>query len=275
MEAVAGADAAARAGLAPGRTFSGTHGLLADDHGGHVHDYAPYTVVGVLEPTGTVLDRLILTPVESVWHVHDEEAGHRHEENHGHEAVADDPDAAPRELTALLVRYRSPLAALALPREINREPGLMAASPAYESARLMEILGFGLDTVRAFAWVLVGAAALALFIGLYNALRERRHDLAVMRTLGASRLRVFLWIISEGVLLAVLGAGLGLLLGHGAAEVLGSWLGAVRQVPFTGTVWLPGELWLLAAAAGIGALAALPPAIQAYRTDIATTLAER
>ena len=306
MEAVAGAEAAARTGLSAGATFTGTHGIMADDRRGHVHDYAPYTVVGVLEPTGTVLDRLILTSVESVWHVHDEDAihgeehedehghgGHEPEDEHGHEArrpagdapgagaggagAGADGDAAadPKELTALLVQYRSPLAALALPREINREPGLMAASPAFESARLMEILGFGLDTLRAFAWVLVAAAALALFIGLYTALRERRHDLAVMRVLGASRGRVFVLIVTEGVVLACLGAVLGLMLGHAAAELLGQWLATTRQVSFTGAAWLPRELWLIAAAAGVGALAALPPAVQAYRTDIARTLSER
>ena len=93
--------------------------------------------------------------------------------------------AADRELTMILVRYASPLAAASLPREINQSSALVAASPAYETARLFTVFGVGLDLVRAFAVLLVGASVLLLFVALAQALEERRYDLAILRALGA------------------------------------------------------------------------------------------
>lgn len=288
MEAVLGRQAAQATGLTVGDAFVGTHGLNgAEDH---VHDYAPYEVVGVLERTGTVLDRLILTSVQSVWDVHAEPDEHDHDADHHHDeeasgAAPDTPEEAleagreaaeaadPQELTALLVRYASPLAALSLPREINAMGGLQAASPAYETARLMQLVGVGLDGVRTFAGVLLAAAGLALFIGLLNALRERRRDIAVLRALGAGPGTIFTLLIFEGVLMALIGASLGLLLGHGATEALSLWLADAHGLPFTGWIWLPGELGLLLAAGAIGGVAALIPAVSAYRTDVARILA--
>lgn len=287
MEAVLGARTAEVIGRGVGSRFVGAHGLDAGG-GGHTHDYAPYKVVGVLAPTGTVLDRLILTSVESVWDVHAEPDGHEHDaEHHGHEAEDATPEtpqdafeaeraeaeaAGDEELTALLVRYASPMAALQLPREINRQAGLQAASPAFETARLMQLLGTGFDAVRAFGAVLLGAAGLALFVGLYNALRERRGDLAVLRALGAPPGTVCAVLLIEGVVSACVGAALGLILGHGAAEWIGTWVADARGVPLTGWIWLPGELWLIAGAGAIGALAALIPAIAAYRVEVARAL---
>ena len=118
LEAVAGAATK----LALGNVFAGSHGLVA---GGEVHAQFPYKVVGVLAPTGTVIDRLILTPVETVWKIHVE----HHDE--------DDTEYAQKEVTALLIQYRSPNAAMSLPREINRSTAMQAASPAFEIARLM------------------------------------------------------------------------------------------------------------------------------------------
>lgn len=307
MEATLGADVAARHGLAIGDEIVGAHGLGGGD--GHVHDYAPYTVVGILAPTGTVLDRLVLTSVQSVWdvHDHDDDHGHGHdhghdhgddhgddhghghghghdhasvEDGHGHSAGHEAPDsdavaAEEQALTALLVRYQSPLAAMQLPRAINAEAGLQAASPAYESARLMSMMGVGLDTLKAFGGVLLLTAGLGVFIGLYNALRDRRHDIAVIRSLGASPRLVGGLVLLEGQLLALTGTLLGLAGGHLAAEGIGRWIGRDRPLELTGLTWVPSEGWLLLIAAGIGLVAALLPAWQAYRTDIALTLSER
>ncbi len=269
MEAVLGAQAAARTGLAVGDSFAGVHGITsADNSGGHVHGDRPYTVVGVMEPTGTVLDRLILAPVESVWLVHDHD-GHDHERDHKHSHA---PAGDEREITALLVQYRSPLGAVSLPRMVNSRPTLQAAAPARETTRLLSMLGIGLDALRLFGWLLVFAAALGVFIALYNALQQNRYDYALMRSLGASRQQLLIHTLLQGILLALTGAVVGLLLGHVAAELLGQAFAHTRQLAITGWIWLPQELWLLALAVGVGLIAAVIPAIQAYRTDIATTL---
>lgn len=287
MEAVLGATVATQRGLTPGDTFSGAHGLAP---GGEEHASAPYTVVGVLKPTGTVVDRLILTDFASVWFVHEHhedeeehgaggdsahagEAGPAETANHAGEAAPDSTTLANREVTALLVQYRTPAAAAMLPRNINKTTNMMAASPAFELARLINLVGVGLDVVRAFGFVFILIAALSMFVGLYNALEARRFDLAILRTLGATRGQVFRTILVEGLVVAALGTALGLLLGHGVTEALGAWLKQKNQLELTGFTWLPAEFGLLGLALLVGGLSALVPAWRAYRSDIAETLA--
>jgi putative ABC transport system permease protein len=243
-------------------------------------------VVGVLAPSASVLDRLVLTPIASVWEVHGmtpHEEHEAHEEHAEHEEDEHGAEAAgaalrpgrPLEITSLLLRYRSPLGAVQLPRLVNQESALQAASPALESARLLSLIGIGLQTLRAFGLLLVASAGLGVLIALTNAMQERRYDLAVMRTLGASRRTLFAQPLLEALILAAGGALLGLLLGHGVAELLGRLLPEARDVGLTGLLWRTEELYLVLLALGVGVLAALIPAIQAYRTDIAATLASR
>jgi len=220
----------------------------------------------VLAKTGSVIDRLVLTPIESVWQVHEE-----------HQGPQDDADrkalAEAREVTVVLVQYASPLAAATLPRQINSQSELQAASPAYETARLFSIVGVGIDALRGFAAVLILAAGLSVFIALYSALEERRYELAVMRTLGASPGKLFGLLIGEAIVLSLLGVALGLLLGHALASVLGAWLERQQHYPVTGLEWRPEELWVAGIALGVGVVAAIVPAWRAYRTDVSRTLA--
>ena len=267
LDAVLGSEVAATTGLAVGATFAGAHGL-GGRAGEHVHDDKPYRVVGVLAPSGTVADRIVLTDVASLWAVHADQ--------HDIKDVARIAELLPddeKELTALLVQYATPLAAAMLPRYINQNSDMQAASPAYETARLFNIIGVGVDVLRGFALVLVFAAGLSVFIALYNALNERRYDLAVMRTLGASPGKLLLLMLFEGLLLALVGAVLGIVLGHALTELLGFALAQAKQVTVTGWAWLNAELWLVVMALAVGALAALLPAWRAYRTDVAATLA--
>jgi putative ABC transport system permease protein len=318
FEATLGARVAADTRLGVGDTFVGSHGLAA---GGPEHGEHPYTVVGVLEPTASVLDRVVLTPVESVWLVHGMEPHEHHDENgepqpaplvehdehgaehaghtnehaaeraedtneHGpeHAGAADEQGAAaqvkhggerPLELTALLIRYKTPVAAVQLPRLVNQESALQAASPAFETARLLSLVGIGMDTLRGVGLLLIATAGLSVFIALSNAMQERRYDLAVMRTLGASRRQLFTQPLLEGLLLAGAGALLGILLGHAVAEAVGRLLPEGRNMGLSGLSWLPQELYALVLALLVGLVAALLPAIQAYRTDIAAVLASR
>ena len=142
-----------------------------------------------------------------------------------------------------------------------------------EIARLSNQLGVGIGALRVFGIILILAAALGVFIALYNALKERQYDLAIMRTLGASQGKLFMHVVLEGLLLATMGLAVGLLLGHGAAEVLGAMFSQTRQLEMTGWTFAAGEGWLVVLALGVGVVASLIPAWQAYKTDIAATLA--
>jgi putative ABC transport system permease protein len=256
MEAVVGSEVARRAGLAPGAELVAAHGLAA----GGSHAAHPYRVAGILGPTGTVIDRLVVTSLASVWEVHELHAAEAHDDDKG------------RDVTALLIRYRTPLAAATLPRLVNSTTMMQAASPAYETARLMNLVGVGIDALRVFAVALMVTAAASMFVALMSALQERRYDLALLRTLGARPATLFALLAAEGVTLVVAGAILGLALGHAATEALGHWIARSNRWSITGLAWEPAEAWVILAVLAAGALTCLVPAIQAYRRDPAILL---
>ena len=281
MEAVLGSRTARETGLRTGSSFVGAHGLEGDS--GFHHDEDPYRVVGVLRETGTVLDRLILVNSASVWEVHavhdtsgtmpakaEAEVG-----SGADDSAATGLPAGDKEVTVMLVRYRTPVAAISLPRAINAGTKLQAASPAQETARLFHLVGTGLDAFRAFAGVLIVASALSLFIALWHAMHEQRYDLAVMRTLGASRGRILRFVLIQGAVLGVAGTALGTALGHAAGWLLAEWLERARSLSLGALGWVPEEGLVAAGAVLIALVASVVPAIRAYRLDVATVLLER
>jgi len=266
MEAVLGSDVAAQYHNKLGDQIVGAHGLVNSDD---LHTDFPYTVVGILKPTNTVLDRLVLTPVESVWHVHE------HPDEDDPEEVAYKKEHPGKELTALLISYKSPMAAATMPREVNKTSSMQSASPAFEVARLVSFMGVGADTLKTFGWYLIGLAGFGIFVALYNAMNERRYDLALMRSFGASPAKLFGLVVTESVILALLGAILGIALGHAFVGIAATWLAESKHIHVTGSLFLPEESWLLGASLVIGLVAALLPAIRVYRIDIFKTLVKR
>ena len=282
MEAVLGSEVSTSGGLKPGDTFSGSHGLTT---GGELHSEFPYTVVGILEPTGTILDRLALTGRESVWfihehhdHDHDEEAGEQHHEAHDHHDNddADEHDHEHgREITSLLISYNSPLAAVSLPRQINSTTSMQAASPAFEIARLTSFMGTGTETLKYFAWFLIILAGLGIFAGLYNAMNERRYDLALMRSFGARPGKLFSLMMTESLIVSLISVIVGIGIGHLLVEGIALWLANTKQIHMTGRLFLSDEAWLIPLSLAVGGLAALLPAVRVYRIDIFKTLVQR
>ncbi|MGB3586402.1 MAG: FtsX-like permease family protein [Tunicatimonas sp.] len=293
LEVTLGAAVAQQSGLTVDNTFASSHGFM--DDGLNVHDEQQFTVVGVLSPTQGVVDNLILTSLESVWQVHDHspeadtthaEASHDHdhEQNHDHDGHVHGSDEAitkqglPAEgdqITSLLVQFRSPMAAVQLPRYINERTNMQAASPPFETARLFSLIGVGVDMLQGFAYVIVIIAALSIFIALYNSLKARRYDLAVMRSLGASPQLLFAHVILEGLIITLVGCLLGLLLGHLVIYAATQLYARPGQLGIDASQLLTEELWILVGSLVVGLIASLIPAIQAYRTNISQVLAER
>jgi putative ABC transport system permease protein len=304
FQAVIGSQVAATTNLTIGSQFDGVHGLT---DGGDRHEQSSYQVVGQLVKTGSVLDRLVFTSLESVWQMHgdhrardhsqekaiasEHENAHEHqdehqdqrEEAHEHEnerrqehasnASADFSNhEADREITMILIKFSSPLGMLTLPREVNETSSLQAAAPALEIARLVQVVGVGLNWLNAFAAILVLSAALSILAALYASLRARRQGLAVLRCLGATRWELFYLLYIEGMLLTIAGTCLGLVLAHGGMTLLGIVLGAGQGLVLSGWTWASGEFLLVVGMLLVGALTALLPALQAYRTNVAATL---
>jgi putative ABC transport system permease protein len=220
--------------------------------------------------------------VESIWTMHEEVE----EDSAHHEAPATHHPVNPsllvpsvekgdstKQLTALLLLYRSPMAAIQMPKLVNAQSSLQAASPAFEAARLFSIMGVGVEILMAFAYVLIAISALSIFIALYNSLKERRYEMAVMRSMGATRSRLLLLVLLEGTLLTVLGSVAGLGLGHGVLVVLTKFLPEMQKAGITGLIFYTQEWIILVGSLLLGLLCAAIPAIQAYRTDISRVLA--
>jgi len=261
MEAVLGAEVAAAAGLKLGDRFVGSHGL---GEGGHAHESHPYTVVGLLARSGTVLDRLALTDLVSVWKVHEDM----------HEVDPEDRAAleAERQVTMALVRYHSPLGAAMLPRWVNAQDGLQAAGPALESARLLRMVGAGREVLQGFGALLLLSSLLSLFITQMALVREREGDLALLRLMGAPPPRLAVLVALQALIMVSLSLALGLLLAHGGLMVLAQWLSGQQSFPLDGLYWSRTELWLWPIGLGLALLASLLPAWRAMRTEVTQLL---
>ncbi|WP_026969255.1 ABC transporter permease [Algoriphagus terrigena] len=297
FEVVLGSEVAAKTGLTVGSEFASSHGISV---GSHAHDQHNFVVSGILAPRVNVVDRLIMTSIESVWYTHDEEPEtvesegategevadvdgdqlipDSHEEDHNtkfHQEVsktgfpASDQD---REVTTLLIQYRNPMAAIQLPRMINSGTSMQAASPSFEMSRLFELLGVGISLLQGLAVVLVLVAGLGIFIALYNSLKERKYDLAILRALGASRVQLLVLIFLEGLMLTFLGAVLGIALGHTFLWLLVNQSEQSVVTAIQPWIFLEQELWILVYALCVGVVASLIPAWSAYQTSIAKQL---
>ena len=291
FEVTLGAESAKILGLKLGDSFSGSHGISV---GSHDHDQHAFTVTGILAPSGKVVDRLVLTSIESVWYTHDEEGGAEPIASEvGEEAnltVEESPEMGmdphlqavaargfpvtdqDREVTTLLVRYRNPMAAIQLPRMINSGTSMQAASPAFEMSRLFELLGVGISLLQGLAIALVVIAGLSIFIALYNSLKERKYDLAILRTLGASRGQLVGLVFLEGISLTTLGALLGIGFGHGFLALVVAFTTQEVVSLVDPWVFLPEEGLIFGYALAVGIVASLIPAWSAYQTSIAKQL---
>jgi putative ABC transport system permease protein len=264
LQAVLGAQVAAQTGLKVGDRFAGSHGLAG---GGDSHGQTPYVVSGVLAPGGSVLDRLVLTSLESVWQVHEDPAS----------LDADDRKLLEdeREVTLALIQYRTPLAAVTFPRFVNTTTEMQAAAPALEITRLLSLIGVGTDVLRALAGVLLLTAGLSVFIALWSAVRERRADLALLRLLGAPPRKVAALLLCEALWLALLATVIGVLAGQGLMTLLGWMLQLEKSVLLGALSWPAGLMLVPVLAAAVALLSALLPAYEAYRVHVFELLQSR
>jgi putative ABC transport system permease protein len=276
---VLGSEVAAKLGLAVGDTFSPTHG--ADD--GLVHD--PFTVTGVLARTDTPVDRGVYVNME----------GFYLQEGHAKpvEGVAARPPETPagagpaplpreqREVTAVLVETISQpglpaeLAAMALRTRINEGRDGQAAEPIREISVLLGLFVRPLELLLLLLTTLVViVSAIGILVSMVGSSLERSRDVAVMRALGARRSQVLATVLIEAVILALGGGLVGWVLGHGIVAAIGPMITTNAGVSATFFSAAPtAELLLVPFLIVLAILAALLPALAAYRTDVAKWLA--
>ena len=246
---------------------------LVSSHGlretGQSHDEGTFKVVGLLKPSNSVIDQLIITSPQSVWNIHDDH-DHDDEDEHEHEHEHEQDD---REITAMLIKFKSPMNIIQFPRQINENTNLQAAVPSYEISRLFKLFGFGIETLSYLAYLIIIVSGFSLFINLFNSMRERKYEMALIRTLGASRLQLSTMIIFESLVLTISGFVLGLLFSRFGVMFVSSLMEESLNYNLNSFKILNDEFWLLGLSILIGMVSSLIPAIQVYKMNISKILA--
>jgi putative ABC transport system permease protein len=255
-EVTAGARVAENLGLHVGDTFFSAHGLKDQTD---IHTNKTFTVVGILEPSGSVVDQLLLTPMESIWYIHMEDG----------EVL--DPEK--REITAMLLKKRNPLAVLTIPNTL-RDTNMQVALPAIEVNRMTQQFGLGTSALRAIAMLIMALSFASIFISVLDNIRARRHELALMRTMGGTPGTLYRLLLLEGGLLSVAGTVLGLVLSRVGMTVLSQVVEAQFHYDMAAMGILGSEWALAGAAILVGLLASAIPARRSLRLDISRTLSE-
>lgn len=249
-DVVIGAEVAKKTGMTVGSTFFSAHGLT---DGTDVHRDKTFTVVGVYKRTSSVIDNLLLTGIESIWGVHDE-----HED-------------ADKEITAVLLKKRNPMAVLTLPN-LLKETNMQVALPSIEINRLNQQFGIGAGALRAIAMLIMALSFASIFISVFENMHARRYELALMRTMGGTPASLYKLLLLEGGLLSIGGVILGLLISRLGLFVLASAVENKFKYDLSDMGLLSVEVQLALAATFVGLLAAALPAFKALRMDISKTL---
>lgn len=296
FEAVVGATVARRAGLEAGKTFRPVHGDVLDRDDEHDE----FTVVGILKPTGTPNDRAVFVNIEGFYRIHasaflgadkpgksapkaepgkstpkaepgksaakaEPEKGH-----HGDEIPMDK-----KEITAVLVALKTGNIPrwVALPKMLSKDLDVQAIAPLEEVDRLFEgIVGNVRWILLLLAVLVVIVAGIGILVSMYNSMSDRRHEIAIMRALGARRHTVMLIVLCESILLALGGGAMGLLLGHGLTGLLGPVIADQVGVVVSPFQFQTSELILIPGLVLLAVVVGYLPAVVAYRTDVAQSL---
>jgi putative ABC transport system permease protein len=282
FEVVVGSEIAQKLNISVGDEFFGSHGDAAE---GEVHENYAYKVVGIASQTGKVVDNLILCTIPTVWQMHHEheenpahgEEGHVHvegEHEHEHEEADLTLEEPNMEITAVLLKIRNQMAKLTWQRVIPQNTKMQAVSPAFEVNRLFGLFGIGVTALQYLAYGIMLISGISIFIALFNTLKERKAEFALMRVNGAGRFQLLKVVMIESLLLCVVGFVFGTILGRVALSFLSNSSEEDFKMSFNPYEFLwekEGTLFLVTIF--VGFIAALIPAIKAYNLNISKTLA--
>ncbi len=282
FEIVLGAAAAKGSGLRLGQQVFLTHGSGAsreggdDPHAGHVHTEYPFTVVGILEPTGSAHDRALVIDLESSWILH---AFDRRERAGIHEkTTAADLTDEDRMVTGILLRLPTRAgsdASAAMQQQfdtLRRDTSIVVAQPAQQIQRLFEIVGNVDGLFLGMAAVVLVSSAVGVMLALYNSMAARSRQIAVLRVLGASQGRVFGLVLTESLLISMAGAAAGVALAVVGGMAASAWLKASIGLVIDPTLDLRGTVIVVGGTVALGALAGILPAWRAYQVPVADSL---
>ncbi len=253
-EAVVGAYVAKQLGWKVGTTFKPYHGLAFDPKAQHEE---LYTVVGILEPTNTPVDRVIWIPLEGV------------QTMKGHNPLA------ATELSAVLLQLKSPTAGLMLNNMLNGPNSKLTFAYPIGAivAELFNKISWLDKVLTLLAWLVAAVASASVLVSIYNSMSARQRDIAILRALGARRRTVFGAIVGEAAVIGVIGAATGFAVFAGLAASVASIIQGQTGVVLDPLKWNPVFWWGPATFVGLCILGGLVPAVKAYRVPVAETIA--
>ena len=268
FDAVIGADVATTLGYNIGDPIVVAHGLASFIK----HEDQPFRVSGILEKTGTPVDRTVIVSVQAIEAIHvDWQTGAQRPGNSTPADAIRQMELEPQAITAALVGVKSRLKVFGLQRSINeytQEP-LLAILPGVALQELWQIVGIAETALIGVSIMVVVTALIGMMATIFSSLNERRREMAIFRAMGARPRVVLGLLVLEAVLMAALGAILGL-----ALLYLGLFVGQPLIDSAFG-LWLPieaptlRELWAMFSVVVSGAIVSMVPALRAYRMSLA------
>lgn len=265
LDVVIGAEIAQKLGYKLGDQLVLAHGLAATSFS--VHDDKPFNVVGILKRTGTPVDQTLHVSLAGIEAIHlDWQQGVRIPGQAVAISDLDKYDLTPKNITAFMVGLKSKLATFQLQRTINNHPAepLLAILPGVTLSELWRMMSVMENTLRLISLLVLAAALLGLCAMLLSSIRERQREIAIMRTVGASPLFIFLLIQAEALLITITACLLACLTLTLALVLTSDYL-AEQFGLYIETNIFSQDTWLLIGVVLISsAIASLIPAVSAY-----------
>jgi putative ABC transport system permease protein len=268
FDTVIGADVATTLGYDISDPIVVAHGLASFSK----HENQPFHVSGILEKTGTPVDRTVIVSLEAIEAVHvDWQSGAQIPGQSTPADVIRQMELEPQALTAALVGVKSRLQIFGLQRSINEYPleALLAILPGVALRELWQIVGIAETALIAVSAMVVVTALIGMMATIFSSLNERRREMAIFRAMGARPRVVLGLLVLEAALMAAIGAILGL-----ALLYVGLFIGQPLIDSAFG-LWLPieaptmREVWVLLGVVAAGAIVSMVPALRAYRMSLA------
>ena len=268
FDTVIGADVAATLGYSVGDPIIVAHGLASFTE----HKDQPFRVSGILEKTGTPVDRTVIVSMEAIEAIHvDWQNG---AQIRGQSTPADairEMELTPKAVTAALIGVESPLRTFALQRAINeytQEP-LLAILPGVALQELWGIVGLAETALLAVSAMVVVTALIGMMATIFSSLNERRREMAIFRAMGARPHTILSMLVLEAMMMAAVGALLGLVLLYLGLFIAQPVLDRAFGLWLTIDAPTVRELWVIIGVIGAGAIVSMVPALRAYKMSVA------
>ncbi|MEZ9859471.1 ABC transporter permease [Vibrio splendidus] len=268
FDVVIGADVAKKLDYKIGDHIILAHGI--SDVAFSRHDNLPFTIVGILAPTGTPVDKTVHVSLEAIEAIH---VGWESGANLGHTPNAEalkQRDFQPKQITAMMVGLKSKIQTFALQREINnyRQEPLSAIMPGIALHELWGMMAVAEQALLIVSGFVVIAGLLGMLSSLLTSLQERRREMAILRAMGARPRHVFGLLISEASALTFLGITLGVAVLFALIAVVAPIVQQSYGINISISAITPHEWKLLMLVQVAGIIIGFIPAFRAYRQSL-------